>query len=155
MSFPVSVKFPDATTAAAISDALLRVLIGLDTNDRKLYESAWITGGNPDQLFEMGGKSTNINDLFNFIGPVDTQHLISNVRVNVEDGNTDEASVTAYAWAQHHRPGEGVQPDSKHLTSGSRYFVDVVRDSADGLWKIKKWVMTVVWLDGDRSIVGQ
>ncbi len=154
MSFPIEIKSPDAPTAAAITDALLRILIGLDTNDRKLYEAGWSSSADPDTVFEMNGKATNINTMFDFIGPLDTQHLVSNVRINAGDDDS-MVSLTAYAWAQHHRPGEGVQPGTQHLTSGSQYFLDVEKDEKDSLWKVTKWTMKVTWLDGDASIVGQ
>jgi molybdopterin synthase catalytic subunit len=36
--------------------------------------------------------------------------------------------------------------------SGGEYFVDLVKER-DGLWKIKKWTMKVIWSQGDRSII--
>lgn len=153
MNNPIKVK--TFTTSEAIIDPLYRAVIGLDTNDLKLFESAFIN--KKDAVFEMDGYAMEgldvIHDnVFKGIGPLDTTHFITNTRVQVEDG-ADTAVLTAYALAQHYRSGEGADPATKRLLSGSMYHVDVVKDNADDLWKIKKWAMKIVWLEGDKSIV--
>jgi hypothetical protein len=82
---------------------------------------------------------------------MDTMHMISNVRVDVKDG-ASTASLTAYGQAQHCLPGKGRDPNSPKFMSGGEYFVDLVKER-DGLWKIKKWTMKVIWSQGDRSII--
>lgn len=83
---------------------------------------------------------------------MDTTHMISNVRVDVKDG-ADTASLTAYALAQHCPPGKGKELDAPKYLVGGEYWIDLVRDEGDGLWKIKKWVLDVIWRQGDASIM--
>ncbi|KAF2228735.1 hypothetical protein EV356DRAFT_497516 [Viridothelium virens] len=141
-------------TKDAIIDPLYRCLIGLDSNDRGIFESAWAKG---EAAFDMNGNvmdgmdAINTN-MFEHIGPLDTQHMISNVRVDHKDG-ADQAYMTAYALAQHYRAGEGMDPGTKRLLSGASYSIDVIKDSGDGLWKIKRWTMKLIWVEGDMSIV--
>lgn len=78
--------------------------------------------------------------------------MISNVRVDVKDG-ADTASLTAYALAQHCPPGKGKEPDAPKYLVGGEYWIDLMRDEGDGLWKIKKWVLNVVWRQGDASLM--
>ena len=78
--------------------------------------------------------------------------MISNVRVDVKDG-ADTASLTAYALAQHCPPGKGKEPDASKYLAGGEYCIDLIKDEADGLWKIKKWVLNVIWSQGDASVM--
>ena len=138
----------------AIVDAVYRSIIGLDTNDRVLWESAF---DKPDAVFVFGDDTMNGMDaintgIFDRVGPLDTQHSISNVRVDHKAG-TNNAYLTAYAIAQHYKAGEGMTGDAKRLLAGASYFIDLVKDSSDGLWKIKKWAMKLIWIEGDMSIV--
>lgn len=140
----------------AIADAMYRVVIGLDTANLALFQSAW--SKDSPVLFDMGTGAMNGLDeitskMYSFIAPLDTHHSLSNIRIDFQPG-AKTAYMTAYALAQHHRTGEGVNTSSQHLTSGSHYYIDVVEDK-DGVWRVTNWRMTVVWLDGDGSIVGQ
>ena len=80
---------------------------------------------------------------------MDTTHIISNVRVDIKDG-ASTASLTAKAIAQHCPPDKGGEPDSLYLMTGAMYFIDLVKNEGDGLWKAKKWVMKLIWRQGDR-----
>lgn len=138
----------------AIADALYRVVIGIDTNDKALFNSGFISN---DVVFEMNGNRMEGLDvihenMFSNVGPLDTTHFISNVRVDAKEG-AETASMTAYALAQHYKPGEGMMPDTKRLLSGSMYWIDVVKDGESGLWKVKSWIMKIIWVEGDMSIV--
>lgn len=133
---------------------MYRVVIGLDTNDWPLFESGW---AGKDVVFEMNGNPSNgldaIRDsIFTHIGPLDTTHFINNQRVDAQEG-AKTAYLTAYALAQHYKTGEGIDPATKRLLSGSMYFIDLEKDGKDGLWKIKKWSMKIIWVEGDMSIV--
>lgn len=154
MTLPTSLQA--SSEAAGITDALLRALLGLDMNDRAMFDSAWASDGKVN--FEMDGEIQNgmheIGRTFYFLGHMDTQHLVSNVRVDQAEG-ASSATIMAYAWAQHHRAGEGMNPTTKHLTTGSRYWIDVEKDDKDGLWKVRKWLMNIMWLDGDASIIAR
>lgn len=152
MSYPATL--PSSSTHEAMNDALLRAVLAIDTNDIDLFKSAI---SDPDTaVFEMNGNATTgldaiINGMFNTVGPLDTTHFLTNTRIVAENNNT--AIITCSALAQHYRTGEGLQPETDRLLSGSLYRVDIVKDGEDGLWKIKKWSMKLVWVEGDRSIV--
>lgn len=153
MAHPIALT--SLTPREAITDALYRAVIGLDANDLALFESAWVQG--KDACFDLNGTIFDgmeaiCDNVFTLIGPLDTTHTISNVRVDVKEG-ADAAFMTAYALAQHYRVGEGNDPASKRLLSGSIYFIDLTKDSSDGLWKVKKWTMKIIWVEGDMSIV--
>jgi len=91
-----------------------------------------------------------------FIGPLDTTHHVSNVRVDIQDGG-DTVILSAYAVAQHYREGEGLDPASAHSMSGAIFVVDLIKDSKDDLWKIKKRSAQhgLAGRDGDGSIVAR
>ncbi|KAK5124770.1 hypothetical protein LTR85_001483 [Meristemomyces frigidus] len=155
MAFPISL--PSLSPREAVADAMYRCIIGLDMNDWPLTESAWVKDS--EASFEMDGYAiVGIDalkaELVDRVGPLVTQHNISNVRVELKDG-ADTAYMTAYAVAYHFRPGEGVDPATKGLVSGATYHMDVVKEGGDGVWRIKKWGMKLLWLDGDRSITGR
>ena len=149
------IALPGLTTREAIADALYRCVIGLDSNDQQLIESAWDTSNAFFQIddIKMEGWQAINDNMIKTIGPMDTQHSISNIRVDVKDG-ANTAYMTAYSVAQHYRPGEGNKPDAPHLLAGSKYFIDVVKDASDGLWKVQNWRMNVIWRDGDNSVLG-
>ncbi len=137
----------------AIIDALYRIVLGLDTNDAAMFHSAMTQ----DMIFDLNGTvlaGLDVVDekILRPIGPMETTHTISNVRVDAKDG-ADTATMTAYAMAQHCRQGEGSDPAGKKLMTGGLYYFDLVEDKQDGLWKIKKWSVKLVWRDGDRSVM--
>ena len=139
----------------AITDALNRAVIAFDAYDVGLLNSAFVTP-EEDVVFEMNGNTTNgLKDLrthlFDFVGPMDSTHMLSNIRVDLKEGATT-ASLTAYALAQHSPPGRGNESDGPKLLAGSEYFVDLVKNGG-GEWKIKKWAMKVIWMQGDASVM--
>ncbi|MCJ1304227.1 hypothetical protein MMC08_007039 [Hypocenomyce scalaris] len=145
------------TPREAITDALYRALIGFDRNDISIFNSAF---AGEDVIFELhsgdrriiNGLSAIRTQVLDLVGPMDTTHMISNVRVDVQDG-ADTASLTAYALAQHCLPGKGKEPDAEKYLVGGEYWVDLVRDEADGVWKMKKWVLDIIWGQGDVSVM--
>lgn len=140
----------------AVTDAVYRALIGCDRNDVPIFVSAW---AGEDVAFEVhdsdkkviSGLSTIRKAVFDRVGPMDTTHSITNVRVDVKDA-ADTAFLTATAMAQHCPPGRGREPDGPKYLVGSQYSIDLVKDEADG-WKIKKWVLSVTWTQGDASLM--
>jgi len=157
MAHPHSVT--SLTLREAITDALYRGVIGFDHNDVSIFNSAF---AGEDVSFELlagegektivSGLSTIRTQVLDHVGPMDTTHMISNVRVDVKDG-ADTASLTAYALAQHCPPGRGKEPDGPKYLVGGEYWIDLIRDDGDGLWKIKKWVLKVIWTQGDASVM--
>ena len=66
-----------------------------------------------------------------------------------------EAAVTASAFAQHYRAGEGMKVGATGLLAGGFYFVDAVKCDEDGLWRAKRWGLKVTWREGDASVMAQ
>jgi hypothetical protein len=141
------------TEREAITDALYRAIISCDRNDASMLDTAF--SSNPTVTIAGGPSITGLDalraQLLDFVGPKDTQHIISNVRVDIKDSTT--ASLTCYALAQHAPPGQGPDPDGPKLMAGGEYFMDLVKDEEDGLWKIEKWELKVIWRQGDRSVM--
>lgn len=150
---------PNLNTNEAIADALYRAAIGFDRNDISIFDS---TFAGEDVAFELNlgnnekrtidGLSVLKAQVLSSVGPMDTTHMISNVRINHKEGE-DTASLTAYAMAQHCPPGRGKEGDGPKYTTGGEYAIDLVKDHGDGLWKIKKWVVDIIWTQGDRSVM--
>ena len=147
------------TEREAVMDAVFRVLQGLDDANQSLLQSAFThdavldLGGTTDIGTALGthkGHAAVVDFLTaNVANGMDTMHNVSNFRVDI-DG--DRASLTAYAIAQHYRPGEAVQPlDSKWLMMGNRY-VSTLRKE-DGLWKIEYFLINTRWCDGDIGVM--
>jgi hypothetical protein len=138
-----------------ISDTIVRACLGIDTNDKALWESAWATE-DPDISLTTSGTDLkgmeNINKYcFDNVGPMDTHHLTTGIRIDVKEG-ANIAHMTANALNQHYAPGEGLEANAKHLLVGSRYDIQVIKESG-GQWKIKSWNLNVIWREGDRSVM--
>ena len=152
------VQLRGLTEREAVMDAVFRFVQGLDDANQSLLSSAFMH----DAVLDLGG-TTDIGTTFgthkghaavvdfltaNVANGMDTMHNVSNFRVDI---NGDRASLTAYAIAQHYRPGEAVRPlDSKWLLMGNRY-VSTLRKE-DGLWKIEYFLINTHWCDGDIGV---
>lgn len=156
MSQPSQQTLPSLTQRESIADALYRAAIASDHHDTTLFDSAWagedvsmeIHDSNKRVLQGLSLIRTNVLDR---VGPMDTTHNISMVRVNYEDG-ADTASLTATSMAQHAPSGTGRDPNGSKYTVGGEYAVDLVKDEVGG-WRIKKLVLNVVWTSGDASLM--
>jgi hypothetical protein len=153
-SFPQTL--PSLSQREAIADALYRAAIASDHHDSELFNSAWAGEDvsmeiHDDQKRVLQSLSLIRKIVFNRVGPMDTTHNISMVRVNYQDG-ADTASLTATSTAQHASPGTGRDPNGIKYTVGGEYFVDLIEDDA-GIWKIKKLVLKVIWTSGDASLM--
>ncbi|KAL1859959.1 hypothetical protein Plec18167_006430 [Paecilomyces lecythidis] len=155
-------KYPQVlsslTPREAITDALYRAIIGFERYDVPLFNSAfanedvYLEMRAGDEIRAMQGLSNIKAQVLDHIGPMDTTHMLSNIRIDVKDG-ADTASLTAYALAQHCPPGRGREPDGPKFLAGGEYWIDLAKDESDGLWKIKKWVLDIVWRQGDASVM--
>ncbi|MCJ1397074.1 hypothetical protein MMC11_000266 [Xylographa trunciseda] len=153
-SFPQTL--PSLSQHEAIADALYRAAIASDHHDSALFNSAWageevsmeIHDGNKRVFQGLSLIRTNVLDK---VGPMDTTHNISMVRVNYQ-GGADTASLTATSMAQHAPSGTGRDPNGTKYTVGGEYSVDLIKDEA-GVWKIKKLVLNVIWTSGDASLM--
>src|SRR6202012_6248769 len=117
MAPPISLT--GLSTREAIADALYRSVQGIDTNDLSLFKSGMVDL--KEFKFEMNGiemqgEDVIIGAVLNFVGPMDTTHNISNIRIDVKDDAADTASMTAYAVAQHYKKGDGPDPTTAKLT---------------------------------------
>lgn len=145
------------TPREAVADTLIRLLIGFDKNDVQLFSSAF---AGEDVILELnGGNKRSLNSLsdiithvFNLVGPMDSSHTIGNVRVDVKEGG-HTAHLFAYVLAQHCQAGKGKDPAAPKYSTGGDYSVDFVKDEVDGKWKVKKFVLDVIWNQGDPSIM--
>ncbi|KAF2466527.1 uncharacterized protein BDR25DRAFT_306065 [Lindgomyces ingoldianus] len=138
----------------AVADALHRCILGIDTNNRGLFESACLTN---ESMTVVAGPITlegwtAISDFFLKVFVLVTTHITSNIRIELKDG-ADTAFMTAHAISYHVRPDDALKPEDTSYTASSLYFIDLVKDSSDGLWKIKKWEIKVQWTTGDRAVV--
>jgi len=138
----------------AVADALQRWALGFDNNDRDMVASAMVK--DEDTSLAIGPRIIQgwsaINENLAVIFRLVTTHYITNIRVELKDG-ADTASLSAHAQAFHIRPDDALKKEDTAYTSGSLYFIDLVKDSTDGLWKIKKWEIKLLWTTGDREVL--
>jgi hypothetical protein len=142
----------DLATSTALSPR--DAVFGIDSNNQDLFESACLKSAS---MSVVAGPITiegwtAVSEFFRRLFALVTTHAISNVRVELEDG-ADTASVTANAISYHVRPGEALQPEDTSYTASCLYFIDLVKDSNDGLWKIKTWEIKMLWTTGDRAVL--
>lgn len=141
------------STKEAIIDGLYRFVLGLDTADLTLFESAFAEDG----VFEingdvMQGMDTIRAKCYDRISKLDTTHFISNVRVDFKEGDS-EASLTASSLAQHYRAKQGMVPNATRLLSGALYSIKLIHDTKSSLWKIKHCVARLIWTEGDWGVL--
>ncbi|KAI1372025.1 SnoaL-like domain-containing protein [Hypoxylon crocopeplum] len=137
----------------SIADALYRCVLAFDMADDTLFESSFV----PEANFDLNGRVMSgvkaiRTDCYDKVSKLDTTHFMSNVRVNYKDGEST-ATLSASALAQHYRAGQGMQPDTTHFLSGSLYFLDLVKDDKEDLWKIKNWKAKIIWTEGDYGVL--
>jgi hypothetical protein len=147
------------TDRLAVIDALYRYAAGLDDDDTAMLESALTEDAAVDltsAVTKLGmefpvlePREVVVSTLLAAVGPLDTSHSLSNLRVQV-DG--DRAEVRCYAQAQHFLPGVG--PDPAHLRHAlmmNRYDAALRRDGSD--WRIARLNIDLVWFDGDPAVL--
>lgn len=152
-SLPATLS-PALSDREAVADALYRFSTGLDRNDKALFESAFSS----DAVFVLDDNAMDGLDAINAncFGPIsqlDTTHFLTNLRINITDGDT-KAELTCSALAQHYRGGEGKKPDATSLLVGSSYRTQLVKTKEDGLWKIKRSEVKIAWSQGDWGVFG-
>jgi hypothetical protein len=153
-SFPQTL--PSLSQREAIADALYRAAIASDHHDSALFDSAWFGEDvsmeiHDDNKRVLQGLSLIRKIVFDRVGPMDTTHNISMVRVHHQDG-ADTACLTATSTAQHASSGTGRDPNGTKYTVGGEYSVDLVKVERD-VWKIKKLILNVIWTSGDASLM--
>jgi hypothetical protein len=144
------------TQREAITDTLYRVLIGLDHHDIPMFNSAF-AGNGEDAIFLFRGNRIKGRDnikaeIIDVVGPMVTTHMITNVRIDIkEDGKT--AALNCYVLGQHAPPKTGEENDGPKWIVGAEYFVDLIKDNSDGLWKFAKWEINVLWTQGNSLAI--
>lgn len=142
----------------AVTDSLHRLLIGFDSNNQGLFESALVddesivltSPNHPLGPLEIQGSDAVVGFLSRALKLV-TTHVSSNVRVQLEDSG-DKASLSCQVIAYHMRPEEALKVEDTSYTVGTLYSMDVVKDKTSGLWKTQKWTIEILWTTGDSAV---
>lgn len=150
-----TIALTSLTPREAVTDAIYRFIVGVDDDSPELLDSASHKG--EDACFILNDTKIEGSDAIRQfmhakIMPLQTTHHITNIRVDVKDG-ADTAYVTCTSMVQHYRPEDALKPDGTSFLTGGMYFMDLVKDGEDGLWKMKKVTLKLKWCDGDRSIL--
>ncbi len=101
-----------------------------------------------------------LNNILSNVGPLDSTHMMSNVRVESDKEDSGSAHLIAYVLAQHCPQGRGREASGpKYLTAGEHHIRLVAAEKgADNLeetWKIKDWVVNIIWAEGDDWVVSR
>ncbi|KAG7905976.1 hypothetical protein KL906_004755 [Ogataea polymorpha] len=149
MAVPVKLAGSPAEKQAA-ADAIYRFALSLDIRDPELFDSSFTEDGSIKLLGEKAtSKQERRNLCYNRVADLDTAHIVSNFRINIEDS---KASLTAVAYAQHFGKGKGLVEGTKFLLSGGLYRAELVKDTTDDIWRIKDLVIDLHWTDGDMAV---
>lgn len=137
-----------------VVDALYRFGLGQDLRDRRLFASAF--GVDAELDFRpaaaklgvvaelMAGRETIVETVFGVLAPVDTTHVATNPRVEL-DGDT--ARLTAIVEAQHLLKAD----HSRHALLKNLYAVDLIRDVER--WAIRRLRIDNVWYTGEPKAI--
>lgn len=155
-SSAITSLLPHLTPREAVADTMHRCVLGIDTNNKELFESAM--SKDPSATFIAGPATftgwSEISSIFEAVWKVTTLHQITNMRVCLADEKTEKASLTCHCISYHVRPEDAFDVRDTSYTAGSLYDVEVVKDDGDqGLWKILHWRITVLWTTGERGVL--
>jgi hypothetical protein len=147
---PISSALLTVEDRLDIDVALANFAAGIDENDPVLLGSVFTTDATLDfgpAARAMGidfpvleGRQGIVDGVAASVGPMDTVHMATNVRVLDADG--DGFRVAALVNAIHHPPGDR----TRHCTMHNRYDMTFVRP--DGAWRMSRLVIE------NRSWVG-
>ncbi|KAI1174100.1 hypothetical protein F4777DRAFT_408863 [Nemania sp. FL0916] len=158
MKLPVAITHPSPEDRVAITDCIDRLVLGMDTNDAELFDSAlaqnaqWVL-----HIKTLVGLQAIHEQCFDSdITKLDTTHYVTNMRIHVEDDGSKAAVTTLYE-AHHYRGGRGAVSGSARYSTGGVYFMRLARDGdlAQGDWKITYVKLKPIWTEGDRLLVMQ
>lgn len=138
-----------------IADALTRFAAGIDENDPATLGSAFTTDATLDfgpAARAMGidfpvleGRQGILDGVAISVGPMDTLHSATNVRVL--DGDSGTVRVTAIVHAIHHPAGVR----DRHCSMHNRYDMSVVRTAAG--WQMSRLVIENRFWTGDPQVM--
>jgi hypothetical protein len=156
MSPALLTKPSSLTPREAVIDTVTRLVTALDYNDLEAFrdtflgeESIMILNGSGTKTLD--SLSSIVKNVFDLIGPMDSTHMLTNPRVHLKDG-ADTAVFTSFVLAQHCEAGKGRDPAAPKWLVGGSYEVDLVRTERNE-WKVKKYVVDVIWNQGDSSVM--
>ncbi len=135
----------------AVSDVLHRYAAAVDGKDWELLRSCFTDDLEADFRSFGGGEVVRGADAWvaairsTIQGMDATQHLTGN---HVQRIDGDQAQLTAYIQAVHILANDS---GDREYTIGGSYDCDLVR-TAEG-WKIRRYVLTVLWHRGNRNIL--
>jgi hypothetical protein len=158
MKVPTVLSHPSPSDRDAITDCVHRLMLGMDTNDSEVFDSALA----PDAKWELhiktleGRQAIHDQCYDSDIVKLDTTHYVTNIRIHVAESGS-EASVSTLYEAHHYRGGRGTIGGAARYSTGGVYFMKMVKDQtwADGVWKINFMKMKPIWTEGDRILVMQ
>jgi hypothetical protein len=62
------------------------------------------------------------------------------------------AKLTANCMSYHVKPEDAMKVEDTSYTASSLYFIDLVKDG-EGVWRIERWEIRVLWTTGDIGIL--
>lgn len=150
-----SVSLASLSPREAVADALYRCVVGMDDNNPAMFESSFMKG--KDTSFSINDKAVEGTDaitayIYNKIMPLHTTHFITNIRVDLKDG-ADTAYMTASALAYHYKAEDAFKSEDKSYVTAGLYYIDLVKDDDDNLWKIKTFKVKLNWTNGQASVI--
>ncbi|KAL2808096.1 hypothetical protein BJX63DRAFT_439670 [Aspergillus granulosus] len=146
---------PALPVREAVADALHRFLMGMDTNDTALFDSAFT----PDARWNLSGRHMDGLEAIHrecfdaTIIHLDTTHYVTSIRISLNADET-KASLSALYHAKHYRGGTGTVPGAPYFMTGGVYTLGLVNVEEEALWKINVFSMKKMWIEGDYSVMG-
>jgi len=157
MKLPLVLSLPSPSDREAIEDCLSRLVMGLDTNDPEMFDSALAEDAKWELHIKTLQSRKEIHELSydTDIIHLDTTHYVNSLRIHMTD-NGAGASVSAMYEAHHYRGGRGCIPGAARYSTGGVYFVKLAKyESEGGAWRINFMKMKPIWTEGDRLLVMQ
>lgn len=97
----------------------------------------------------------DVKELFehcsDIIGPMDTHHMISSIRVDIHESE-EMAQITCNTVPQHFRAGEALTPGADYFLAGAIHDFRDIKEK-DGQWKLNYWDLNVKWAQGNSGIM--
>ncbi|KAF3798473.1 hypothetical protein GCG54_00013214 [Colletotrichum gloeosporioides] len=120
-----------------------------DENEASLLASAMT----PDVALTINGNDESGFEhvqahSLNTVGPMDTIHFVTNIRIDVADNDAAIATLTANTLAQHYLRGNRLRSSERRLLGGSKHVMELSEDEKNGLWKVNLWHFKTVWREG-------
>lgn len=133
--------------------------MGIDTNNADLFASA-VTEDVVVDFSAVGrktgldfppieGRDVVVGGFLASMGPLDTTHSVSNLRIAVEG---DAATLAAQVLGRHFPPGEGAKPDHERPFVSMNFFEGELVRSGD-TWRFARLAVDNAWSEGDPGVL--